>query len=150
MRAPYGAVDAKVSAVAIELGLAIVQWNVDSQDTGDRDDQRDAQESRDNRDNRGKQAGQGRPGKQAVRAADGPSAVAHRVIDGVTRAGPRGGAIVVMHDVRRATVDAVPKVIAELGRLGYTFVTVPELFGSHPMRPGTTYYQGPALTVVTN
>ncbi|MBX6765856.1 MAG: polysaccharide deacetylase family protein [Actinomadura rubrobrunea] len=39
----------------------------------------------------------------------------------------RPGAVLLLHDVRRPTVDAVPRVLDRLSRQGYTFVTVSEL-----------------------
>ncbi|MFJ4467995.1 polysaccharide deacetylase family protein [Streptomyces sp. NPDC089424] len=41
--------------------------------------------------------------------------------------------IILLHDIYDGTVPAVPGIIAELKRRGYTFVTVPELL--HPARP---------------
>jgi peptidoglycan/xylan/chitin deacetylase (PgdA/CDA1 family) len=51
----------------------------------------------------------------------------------------RPGSIVLMHDIHPTTVAAVPAILAELARRGYTFVTVSELYG-HPLRPGANYY----------
>ncbi|WP_433433577.1 polysaccharide deacetylase family protein [Nonomuraea sp. CA-141351] len=48
------------------------------------------------------------------------------------------GAIVLMHDIHRTTVDAVPAVLDILQKKGYTFVTVSELYGKTPS-PGRTY-----------
>ncbi|ACZ83685.1 polysaccharide deacetylase family protein [Streptosporangium roseum] len=63
-----------------------------------------------------------------------PGAIADRA---VSRARP--GAIVLMHDVHGATVDAAPEILRRLKEKGYTFVTVPELYGSRGMEPGRTY-----------
>ncbi|WEV64755.1 polysaccharide deacetylase family protein [Bifidobacterium sp. ESL0732] len=49
------------------------------------------------------------------------------------------GAIVLMHDIHSHTVEAVPKIIEELGKKGYRFVTIPELTGEYP-RAGAVYY----------
>ncbi|MFJ2028483.1 polysaccharide deacetylase family protein [Streptosporangium sp. NPDC087985] len=51
----------------------------------------------------------------------------------------RPGAIVLMHDVHGSTVDAAPEILRRLAEKGYTFVTVPELYGSRGMQPGRTY-----------
>ncbi|WP_336209623.1 polysaccharide deacetylase family protein [Nonomuraea sp. LPB2021202275-12-8] len=51
------------------------------------------------------------------------------------------GAIVLMHDVNRATVDAVPDILKRLRGKGYAFVTVPELY-SGQMRAGRLYRSG--------
>ncbi|RBQ21787.1 hypothetical protein DP939_03590 [Spongiactinospora rosea] len=64
-------------------------------------------------------------------------AIERRAIDG---AAP--GAIILMHDVYRPTLDALPGVLTELGKQGYVFVTVPELDGLDAMEPGQTYYAG--------
>ncbi|HEX3827487.1 MAG TPA: polysaccharide deacetylase family protein [Sporichthyaceae bacterium] len=59
--------------------------------------------------------------------------VYRRAVDGV-----RPGSIVLMHDIHPTTVDAVPRIIAELTRRGYTFVTVSELYGGN-LEPGAIY-----------
>ncbi|GAA0952561.1 polysaccharide deacetylase family protein [Nonomuraea longicatena] len=51
------------------------------------------------------------------------------------------GAIILLHDVNRATVDAVPAILDGLRGKGYTFVTVPELY-SRSMQAGSTYRSG--------
>ncbi|UBU11864.1 polysaccharide deacetylase family protein [Nonomuraea gerenzanensis] len=48
------------------------------------------------------------------------------------------GSIVLLHDIHRSTVDAVPAMLDTLGRKGFTFVTVSELYGRTPA-PGRTY-----------
>ncbi|MGR6915069.1 polysaccharide deacetylase family protein [[Actinomadura] parvosata] len=48
------------------------------------------------------------------------------------------GSIVLLHDIHRTTVEAVPALLDTLGRKGYTFVTVSELYGRTPA-PGRTY-----------
>ncbi|MGC5009291.1 polysaccharide deacetylase family protein [Streptosporangium sp. DT93] len=70
-----------------------------------------------------------------------PRAIAERV---VARTGP--GSIVLMHDVHDATVDAAPEILRRLTEAGYTFVTVPELYGRRAMRPGWIYDSGAAAT----
>lgn len=52
-------------------------------------------------------------------------------------AGVRAGSIVLMHDIRPTTVDAVPKLIKQLRRDGYILVTVGELLGS--VTPGSVH-----------
>ncbi|RVX44206.1 peptidoglycan/xylan/chitin deacetylase (PgdA/CDA1 family) [Nonomuraea polychroma] len=48
------------------------------------------------------------------------------------------GSIVLLHDIHRSTVDAVPAMLDTLTKKGYTFVTVSELYGKTPL-PGRTY-----------
>ncbi|MEV4801017.1 polysaccharide deacetylase family protein [Nonomuraea sp. NPDC049421] len=48
------------------------------------------------------------------------------------------GSIVLLHDIHRTTVDAMPKVLDTLARRGFTFVTVSELYGRTPS-PGKMY-----------
>lgn len=55
------------------------------------------------------------------------------------RAGVRPGRIILMHDIHRTSVDAVPKVIKLLRRKGYHLVTVSELLGTP--KPGRSYSQ---------
>ncbi|MFI0370888.1 polysaccharide deacetylase family protein [Actinomadura sp. 1N219] len=50
------------------------------------------------------------------------------------------GYIVLMHDIHRTTVKAVPKIIDRLAAEGYVFVTVSELFGGR-LTPGKEYVQ---------
>ncbi|WP_344263153.1 polysaccharide deacetylase family protein [Actinomadura napierensis] len=52
----------------------------------------------------------------------------------------RPGYIVLMHDIHPTTVEAVPAIIEKLAAKGYTFVTVPELFGGS-LTPGKEYVQ---------
>ncbi|NDU76547.1 polysaccharide deacetylase family protein [Actinomadura sp. DSM 109109] len=52
----------------------------------------------------------------------------------------RPGAIVLMHDIHRTSVKAVPKIIDRLAAEGYVFVTVPELFGGR-LTPGEEYVE---------
>lgn len=67
------------------------------------------------------------------------AAIADRVVE---RAHP--GAIVRLHDTQRATVAAVPDILERLAGKGYTFVTVPELYGSGGMKAGDLYKSGSA------
>ncbi|MEV7011123.1 polysaccharide deacetylase family protein [Streptosporangium sp. NPDC051022] len=57
-------------------------------------------------------------------------------------AGAKPGAVILMHDMDDPTIKAAPEILRRLQEKGYTFVTVPELYGSHPMRPGETYDSG--------
>ncbi|WP_250214091.1 polysaccharide deacetylase family protein [Acrocarpospora catenulata] len=48
------------------------------------------------------------------------------------------GDVVLMHDIHRTTIDAVPKLLDALDGKGFTYVTVSELFGE--MDPGREYF----------
>ncbi|SDK16445.1 polysaccharide deacetylase family protein [Nonomuraea jiangxiensis] len=48
------------------------------------------------------------------------------------------GSIVLLHDIHASTVDAVPEILDTLGKKGFTFVTVSELYGRRP-EPGRMY-----------
>lgn len=50
----------------------------------------------------------------------------------------RRGSIILMHDIHRTSVDAVPAIIAGLRSRGFTLVTVSELLGAH-LTPGKRY-----------
>lgn len=67
-----------------------------------------------------------------------PKVVERRAVDGA-----RPGAIILMHDIHRTTVDAVPAILKRLRGKGYTFVTVPELYGAEGMQAGRLYTAGP-------
>lgn len=54
-------------------------------------------------------------------------------------AGTRRGSIVLMHDIHPTTVRAVPSLVTELRKRGYTLVTVSELLG--PTRPGSRHFR---------
>ncbi len=51
----------------------------------------------------------------------------------------RRGSIVLLHDIQPTTVQAVPKLIAQLRRQRYTLVTVSELIGK-PV-PGSLHFR---------
>lgn len=68
--------------------------------------------------------------------------VAHRAVSWAHR-----NDIILMHDIHPTTVAAVPRILRGLARRGFTFVTVPELFGDRPLRPGTAYFDGPPIPV---
>ncbi len=48
--------------------------------------------------------------------------------------------IILMHDIHPTTVKAVPKILDGLEKRGFTFVTVPELFAPHKLKPGKAYF----------
>jgi peptidoglycan-N-acetylglucosamine deacetylase len=52
----------------------------------------------------------------------------------------RPGSIVLMHDIHPTTVEAVPRLLDRLGRRGFSFVTVTELYGDR-LRPGKRYHR---------
>ncbi|MEO3887629.1 polysaccharide deacetylase family protein [Nonomuraea sp. B5E05] len=49
------------------------------------------------------------------------------------------GSIILMHDIHRTTVKAVPALLDALARKGFTFVTVSELYGDRSPAPGRKY-----------
>lgn len=51
----------------------------------------------------------------------------------------RTGAIILMHDIHSATVDAVPGVVRHLKSEGYTLVTVDDLLAAEDPQPGKVY-----------
>ncbi|MDR1152692.1 MAG: polysaccharide deacetylase family protein, partial [Bifidobacteriaceae bacterium] len=53
----------------------------------------------------------------------------------------RRGSIVLMHDLHRASADALEQIIRHLDKRGYTFVTVTDLLGGKA-KPGKAYYSG--------
>ncbi|MFD1544504.1 polysaccharide deacetylase family protein [Nonomuraea guangzhouensis] len=78
---------------------------------------------------------------QNVDAGDLRAKDAKAIADRVT-AQAGAGAIVLLHDVRAATVDAVPDILKKLRGKGYTLVTVPELYGTAGMQAGRLYRSG--------
>ncbi|MFJ8075409.1 polysaccharide deacetylase family protein [Streptomyces sp. NPDC096176] len=60
--------------------------------------------------------------------------IKERILDQAGRDG-----IILLHDIYDGTVPAVPGIIAELKKRGYTFVTVPELLSPAAPEPGTVY-----------
>lgn len=50
------------------------------------------------------------------------------------------GSIVLMHDIHKSTVDAMPKILADLAAQDYHFVTVSQLIGNP--KPGVAYGTG--------
>ncbi|MEU1277339.1 polysaccharide deacetylase family protein [Streptomyces sp. NPDC005805] len=57
-----------------------------------------------------------------------------RILDQAGRDG-----IILLHDIYDGTVPAVPGIVSELKKRGYTFVTVPELLHPASPVPGTVY-----------
>ncbi|MGW0699616.1 polysaccharide deacetylase family protein [Streptomyces sp. NPDC002867] len=60
--------------------------------------------------------------------------IEQRILDQADRDG-----IILLHDIYDGTVPAVPGIIEELKKRGYTFVTVPELLAPAEPQPGTVY-----------
>ncbi|NNG34910.1 polysaccharide deacetylase family protein [Nakamurella aerolata] len=59
---------------------------------------------------------------------------ARRAVDGASN-----GSIILMHDLHRSTVQAVPQIVSQLRAKGFTLVTVPQLYGA-PLQPGQLYF----------
>jgi Predicted xylanase/chitin deacetylase len=49
------------------------------------------------------------------------------------------GSIVLLHEIQKTTVEAVPRILDQLDRKGFTYVTVSELFGQHYLTAGGAY-----------
>ncbi|MFF2848266.1 polysaccharide deacetylase family protein [Streptomyces sp. NPDC058001] len=60
--------------------------------------------------------------------------IEQRVLDRTERDG-----IILLHDIYRGTVPAVPGIVDELKKRGYVFVTVPQLMAPAAPEPGTVY-----------
>ncbi|MER7110010.1 polysaccharide deacetylase family protein [Streptomyces sp. NPDC000229] len=60
--------------------------------------------------------------------------IRQRTLDGAEKDG-----IILLHDIYDGTVPAVPGIIAELKKRGFTFVTVPQLLAPAKPEPGTVY-----------
>ncbi|KUN89796.1 deacetylase [Streptomyces bungoensis] len=65
---------------------------------------------------------------------DDSALITRRVLDQVSRDG-----IILLHDIYRGTVPAVPGVIDALKARGYVFVTVPQLLAPGTAEPGKVY-----------
>ncbi|WP_369212307.1 polysaccharide deacetylase family protein [Streptomyces flavofungini] len=65
---------------------------------------------------------------------DDSELITKRVIDQTKRDG-----IILLHDIYKGTVPAVPGVITELKKRGYVFVTVPQLLAPGKAEPGKVY-----------
>ena len=71
-------------------------------------------------------------------ASKNPAKITNQVVSKV-----RPGSIVLLHDVYKTTVSAVPGIIAQLSDKGYTFVTVTELLNHYQgVEPGAVYFNG--------
>ncbi|MEV4944841.1 polysaccharide deacetylase family protein [Streptomyces sp. NPDC053755] len=60
--------------------------------------------------------------------------IRQRTVDGA-----EGDGIILLHDIYDGTVPAVPGIIGDLKRKGFTFVTVPQLLAPAQAEPGTVY-----------
>ncbi|GAA4103928.1 polysaccharide deacetylase family protein [Actinomadura miaoliensis] len=60
-----------------------------------------------------------------------PRAIADRTVSSA-----RPGAVILLHDTRRPTVEAVPRILNRLARKGYRFVTVSQLMSGLHVPPG--------------
>ncbi|MFF4871785.1 polysaccharide deacetylase family protein [Streptomyces sp. NPDC003444] len=67
-------------------------------------------------------------------STDDSALIRQRVLDQA-----HGDGIILLHDIYDGTVPAVPPIIDELKRRGFTFVTVPELLAPGKAEPGTVY-----------
>ncbi len=54
--------------------------------------------------------------------------------------GASAGSIILSHDIYKETVDAIPAVIADYKKRGFSFVTVEELYAPVPLEEGEAYY----------
>ncbi|MFB7861204.1 polysaccharide deacetylase family protein [Streptomyces sp. NPDC056069] len=67
-------------------------------------------------------------------STDDSALIRQRVLEQAHRDG-----IILLHDIYDGTVPAVPGIIDELKRQGYTFVTVPQLLAPGTAEPGVVY-----------
>lgn len=67
-------------------------------------------------------------------ATNDSALIRQRVLDAA-----EGDGIILLHDIYDGTVPAVPGIIDELKRRGFTFVTVPQLLAPGKAEPGTVY-----------
>lgn len=51
----------------------------------------------------------------------------------------KSGGIILFHDIHKASVESIPKVVDGLKKRGFTLVTVSELFQGRELEPGVTY-----------
>lgn len=63
-------------------------------------------------------------------------------VDAVRR-DARRGSIILVHDIHKSTVAAVPAIVDDLKARGFTLVTVSELLRSKSPKPGVAYRHGP-------
>ncbi|MEU4516494.1 polysaccharide deacetylase family protein [Nonomuraea wenchangensis] len=76
-----------------------------------------------------------------VDASDQQGGATHDIVDRSVH-GAHPGAIILLHDIHRESVAAVPDILKRLRGKGYTFVTVPELYGPAGMQAGRLYRSG--------
>ncbi|MFF0769911.1 polysaccharide deacetylase family protein [Nonomuraea wenchangensis] len=76
-----------------------------------------------------------------VDAFDQQGGATQDIVDRSVR-GAHPGAIILLHDIHRDSVAAVPEILKRLRGKGYTFVTVPELYGPAGMQAGRLYRSG--------
>ncbi|MEU6723148.1 polysaccharide deacetylase family protein [Nonomuraea wenchangensis] len=76
-----------------------------------------------------------------VDAFDQQGGATKDIVDRSVR-GAHPGAIILLHDIHRESVAAVPDILKRLRGKGYTFVTVPELYGPAGMQAGRLYRSG--------
>ncbi|MGN9845725.1 polysaccharide deacetylase family protein [Nonomuraea sp. H19] len=133
VRPPYGAVSQDVRDVTHEMGLALVTWDVDTEDL------RGAESAGE----------KGTPEDTSKEIAGHPKETNDDAKDIADRAvrGAHPGAIILMHDIDREAVDVLPAILKGLRGKGYTFVTVSELYGSAGMQAGRLYRSGSELRV---
>ncbi|MFC3233758.1 polysaccharide deacetylase family protein [Streptomyces nitrosporeus] len=67
-------------------------------------------------------------------STEDPALIRRRILDQADKDG-----IILLHDIYRGTVPAVPGIIGTLKERGYTFVTVPQLMAPAEPVPGTVY-----------
>ncbi|GAA4148158.1 polysaccharide deacetylase family protein [Actinomadura keratinilytica] len=63
-----------------------------------------------------------------------PKAIADRTVSAA-----RPGAVVLLHDTRRPTAEALPRILDRLARKGYRFVTVSQLMSGTRVSPGDVF-----------
>ncbi|MFK4035576.1 polysaccharide deacetylase family protein [Nonomuraea wenchangensis] len=76
-----------------------------------------------------------------VDAFDQQGGATQDIVDRSVR-GAHPGAIILLHDIHQESVAAVPDIVKRLRGKGYTFVTVPELYGAAGMQAGRLYRSG--------
>ncbi|MEU6500917.1 polysaccharide deacetylase family protein [Streptomyces californicus] len=67
-------------------------------------------------------------------ATNDSALIRERIVDQASKDG-----VILLHDIYKGTVPAVPGIIDALQKDGYTFVTVPELMAPAEPQPGTIY-----------
>jgi peptidoglycan/xylan/chitin deacetylase (PgdA/CDA1 family) len=54
---------------------------------------------------------------------------------------PKGGGIVLFHDIHKTSVDAIPRVLSGLKKRGFTFATVSQMFQANKLKGGREYFE---------